>query len=115
MGTKYQYNCSNCVYSVGCSGEIDYGYFGVVNSYICYDCKEVVDVNIGLMMQVIDANNIESELKKNQLSELLKPEEFYTCPECHSKNITIWSKTNYACPKCNSKMQIDYEKVMMWD
>ncbi|MGD9581581.1 MAG: hypothetical protein AB7V50_09430 [Vampirovibrionia bacterium] len=115
MGSKYQYNCSNCDYSVMCCGEESSGYIAVINSYTCHDCNEVVDVNIGLMMEVFDANNIESELKKYQFTDTFKAEEFYTCPECHGKNITVWSESDFSCPKCHSKMQIDYENVMMWD
>ena len=46
MGFAYSYKCTNaeCVYEATISGGKDFGFCGEVESMVCLDCKELMDV-----------------------------------------------------------------------
>ena len=53
MGTYFKYHCNKCEYETYSSGKFDYGLFAVVKPFICDNCKDVFDVQIGEEGQVI--------------------------------------------------------------
>jgi len=105
MGQAYEFKCSNCEYSVTTSGKLDWGFLAVVNTYVCSDCKEVVDVQVGEYGKVIQPEDLNEEQKK----------EFYRCPECRGKNIILWDSLKYLCPICGGKMIKDEFSHICWD
>jgi len=48
MGTHYLFGCSNCGYTAEVSGGKDCGFFATVRTMLCTDCRELVDVLIGI-------------------------------------------------------------------
>ena len=66
--------------------------FGELYSYLCEDCKEVVDV----------------------LFPYGKKLEKIVCPECGSENLKKWNPKTGKCPKCEGKME-KTEIILMVD
>ena len=65
---------------------------GELYSYLCEDCKEIVDVLYPYGE---------------------KPEKI-VCPECGSENLKKWNPKTGKCPKCEGKME-KTEIVLMVD
>ena len=106
MGTYFKYHCNKCDYETYSSGKFDYGLFAVVKPFICDNCKDVFDAQIGEEGQVIP---------EKLLNEMQK-EEYYRCPECKGKKLTEWNPRYRKCPKCNGRMLLDKtEYPMLWD
>ncbi len=106
MGHSFNYKCSKCGYSARSCGGLDYGMNAVLETYICVDCNELVDVLVG-----------ECGIKYPE--ETLKPKqkkEFYLCEECRGKNILKWDIRKKPCPKCKGRMKIDpHAATVLWD
>lgn len=47
MGTKYTFDCPDCDYSAIVSDKRDCGMVAIVQTMVCEDCQELVDVLIG--------------------------------------------------------------------
>ena len=110
MGSLYTYKCDSCDYTVVSSGKLDYGFMGVLKPYICTDCNEVCDVLVGDMGGVIPEDLL------NDIPLVNPKEDFYSCPECNGKNLTVWNPHHRKCPKCNGRMKLDKSAgIMMWD
>ena len=106
MGSLYTYKCDSCDYKVESTGKLDYGYMAVVKPYICNSCKDVFDVMVGEVGQVIPEENLNEEQRT----------EFYSCPECKGKNLTIWNAHYRKCPKCDGRMTLDKTAFpILWD
>lgn len=106
MGSRYQFKCTKCDYTAHSSGNRDCGFFAVVQPYICNDCKEVIDVQIGEFGKVIPPEKLNEEQKKD----------YYRCYDCKGTNLTLWDPHNRLCPKCGGKMKKDSdEPVLLWD
>ena len=106
MGSRYLFKCTNCDYTVESSGEKDWGKFAVVQPYICNDCREVIDVQVGEYGEVIPPEKLNEEQKKD----------YYRCDECSGTNLTLWNPKDRRCPKCGGEMQQDSdEPVLLWD
>ena len=46
----------------------------------------------------------------------MQKEEYYRCPECKGKKLTVWNPRYRKCPKCNGRMLLDKtEYPMLWD
>ena len=98
MGQAFSYQCTNpdCAYEASISGGKDWGlYSGVVESMVCLDCKELMDVVIAPSPDV-------------------KPIE-PRCDECKGQNLKKFYAGRTRCPKCGSKMKIDPHSRPMWD
>lgn len=92
MGTKYNFACPGCGYTVDwVSGGRDFGEIAVVRSMICEDCKDVVDVLIGRCGQ--DGPTGDPDYDKN----------LNLCPKCEGIRLHPWP-SEHPCPKCNEKM-----------
>ena len=102
MGSLYLFNCGSCNYSVRSAGKEDTGYLSVVKPYICNNCKEVYDILIGEMGQVIPKETLSEA--HGSLNEL---KDFYCCPKCRGKDLTDWSSNDFKCPKCDAGMAKD--------
>jgi Zn finger protein HypA/HybF involved in hydrogenase expression len=102
MGSRYDYICSKCGYTVQVSGGMGVGMSAiVVDSMVCDDCKEVVDVSVGSCTNVRPLANEPDDSMK-------------VCPTCNGVNVRKWSRKR--CPKCRSGyMQPDYSTKVLWD
>jgi len=103
MGTKYLFRCSECGYQAIVSDGEDRGFFSVVRTMECLDCRELVDVLIGAYGE---------KGKKTGNSDLDKLYEI--CPKCKCSRVSIWDKSK-PCPKCREKMRQDPDFGCDWD
>jgi len=97
MGCADSYKCTNpnCGYEATISGGKDCGFCGEVESMVCLDCKEWMDVLIAPAPK-------------------LKPIE-PRCDECKGQNLKKFYPGRTRCPKCGSKMKKDPYSMIMWD
>ena len=94
MGTKYIFRCHKCGYEVKSFGKLDHGRMAVVEPYICNDCNELTDVLVGEFSHKFANNDLPDD-----------GNDYYSCSNCKSENITIWNIKKKPCPKCNHKMK----------
>ena len=79
MGSYKEYKCEFCNYITAANPKgHDYIMSGKVRSYMCENCREIVDI-------------LDSE--KTQ------------CPECGSEKLVKWNPIKGKCPKCGRKMK----------
>ena len=105
MGQHTTYKCTNCSYSTLIAGRRDVTMTAVTDTFICRNCKELVDIVVGEFGQL---SPIEID-KKNP---------GYTCPNCGSgSHLKKWKPHKRPCPKCGTgKMEIDENgSVVMTD
>ena len=97
MGSAYSYKCTNpeCGHEATISGGKSCGFCGEVESMVCLDCKELMDV---LTAHAPDLKPIEPR-----------------CNECKGKNLKKFYPGRTRCPKCRSKMKQDPDSMVMWD
>jgi Zn finger protein HypA/HybF involved in hydrogenase expression len=98
MGSKFEFRCDTCGYTAEVSGGPDAGFYVLVETMVCNDCKELVDVLIGGKPQPA------GDPKK------VTPR----CPICHDSDVSPWDTRNRPCPKCGSSME-QGEVTVMWD
>ena len=111
MGTKYNFKCNKCGYSVVTSGGHDFGMMAVTNTYICKNCKKIVDVIVGEYGVTLTKEAAIDKKKKNEIDL-----NFYSCPECGSdKHLINWDITKRVCPKCDGYMNEDLSVKILWD
>jgi ribosomal protein L37AE/L43A len=109
MGQKLTYKCKKCGYSTMTSAGLDWGFLAVVETHICLNCKEVVDVLVGEQGKVFE----KGKDKKAQFGSL---KDFYTCPECRGTAIEKWDADIRPCPKCDGRLEKDESAgEMLWD
>ena len=85
MATLFEYKCKDCGYTVNANPKgHDMIMSGDLYTYLCEDCKEIVDV-------VYPYGE--------------KPEKII-CPECSLENLKIWRNPKTGkCPKCEGEME----------
>ena len=93
MATLFEYKCKSCGYTKAANPK-GYGMImsGELHSYLCDDCKEVVDVLYPYGE---------------------KPEKI-VCPECGSEKLLKWNPKTGKCPKCGGDMK-KTDSVLMVD
>jgi predicted nucleic acid-binding Zn ribbon protein len=96
MGCRFDYSCSNpsCGYEATVSGGKDMGFCGEVETMVCLDCKEMMDV---LTAAAPD----------------LKPAEG-KCDECGGKNLKVFHPGKTRCPKCGARLKKSGD-FKLWD
>lgn len=102
MGTGYSFKCPNCDYSTCVSGGVDAGMIAVVETMVCEDCREVVNVLVGRCGKVGPTGDPEYDRDLN------------ICPICRNRNLRPWD-SEYTCSRCHTKMQIDSSFSFRWD
>ena len=113
MGTSYTFRCNKCNYSVQTSGKHDVGMLAVTDTFICNSCREIVDVLVGLRGETFLKEEIKDKIKPDTD---IKDFEFYSCPECNSKDIVKWDSKRKPCAKCNGTMKKDNKgSIILWD
>jgi len=97
MGSAYSYKCTNseCGYEATISGGKDCGFLGEVESMVCLDCKELMDV---LTAPAPDLKPIEPR-----------------CDKCMGRNLKKFYSSRTGCPKCGSKIKRDPSTLVRWD
>ena len=94
MGTYKEYKCINCGYTVEANPKgHDLIMAGEVYSYLCKECREIVDV---------------LTFPQGEKAEKIK------CPECGSENLEMWNPVKGKCPKCGGKLE-ETGMIMMVD
>ena len=84
MAKYYEYKCKDCGYTVNANPKgKDMVMMGDIYSYLCPDCKEIVDVLYPYGE---------------------KPEKI-VCPECGSENLMKRKPKTGKCPKCGGDME----------
>lgn len=97
MGFKQTLICPLCNYSAFTSGGPDRGFKSFKNTFVCRDCKALVDI-------AIDKEHW-PELKSGQ-----------TCNSCKGENLESWDHEEKPCPKCQTSMNVDPNGMSMrWD
>lgn len=94
MGTTHTFDCPDCGYLAMVSGGRDYGMIAVVQTMVCEDCQNLVDVLIGRDFE--DGPTGDPEYDKD----------LGTCPQCHGRNVAPWPE-EHPCPRCKSPMAIN--------
>jgi predicted RNA-binding Zn-ribbon protein involved in translation (DUF1610 family) len=102
MGSKFNFACPSCGYSTMVSGQRDVGMVAVVQTMVCEDCQELVDVLIGCYGQ--DGPMGDPDFDKD----------LDLCPECEGQKVTPWA-SQHSCPKCGVGMIREDSPVLMWD
>ena len=103
MGKIFEYKCGQCEYTASVSGGRGVGMTAVVQTMICLDCKELVDVLIGRFG--IDGPTGDPDFD-NDLN---------LCPECRGSQVRPWSKKR-PCPRCGERMsKPDNGLITLWD
>ena len=102
MGTLKRFDCPACGYSACVSGGLDYGFMTVVQTMICEDCRDVVDVLVGQMGHVGPTGDPEYDARLN------------LCPECRGIRLSAWVNER-PCPRCAEPMTESSEPVANWD
>jgi len=100
MGFCFEYKCTNpaCGYASTVSGGKDFGFCGEVETMVCLDCKELVDVLVAEPAATPPG---------------LKPVE-RKCAECGNKNLKKFHSGKTRCPKCGSRLKKS-EDFNLWD
>jgi len=96
MGCCFDYKCSNpsCGYEATVSGGKDMGFCGEVETMVCLDCKELMDV---LTAAAQDLKPVEKK-----------------CNECEGKNLKVFHPGKTRCPKCGARLKKS-EDFNLWD
>tara|TARA_B100000131_G_scaffold299608_1_gene320242 strand:- start:144 stop:479 length:336 start_codon:yes stop_codon:yes gene_type:complete len=111
MGFLYVFKCNSCDYIAKSSGQEDSGFTSVVRPYICNTCKEVCDVLVGQMGEIISKEMLNKTTFDND-----GLENFYSCPDCSGTDLSEWCSNNYKCPKCSGFMFKDETApIEVWD
>jgi len=112
MGTKYTYGCNKCGYKALTSGGHDFGFFAVVDTYICKSCKEIVDVTVGKEGVTYTREEAASQREKQRYDL-----DYYTCPNCRSgDNLTKWDDIRKPCPRCDGSLDKEMDgHIILWD
>lgn len=84
MATFFEYKCKGCGYTVEANPKgKDMVMMGEIHSYLCQDCKEIVEV----------------------LYEYGKKPEKIVYPECGSEHLQKWNPETGKCPKCGGDLK----------
>lgn len=102
MGSKFNFTCTNCNYSAMVSGERDYGMEAVVQTMVCADCQELVDVSIGRFGE--DGPTGDADYDKD----------LGRCPECDGGRVSVWLDA-HLCPRCRGEMTREEDLIVLWD
>lgn len=103
MGSKYEFQCTNCGYTVCVSGKKDYGFRAVVETMVCGDCHTLTDILIGAYG------------KDGLTGDPDYDNDIGVCPGCRGRNLSKWPKL-HPCPKCGARMDnIGIGPSLMWD
>ncbi|TET37261.1 MAG: hypothetical protein E3J72_06365 [Planctomycetota bacterium] len=103
MGSAYKFVCGKCGYNATASGGKDRGFIAEVETMICRNCKELVDVTIGL------ADEMSGKIEKRIGEDIGK------CPKCKSSDVEPWDPEAKPCPRCQNHMEQSEEVIIMWD
>ena len=101
MGTKFEFVCQQCGHSAEVSGGRDVGMVAVVQTMVCQDCKELVDVLIG--KQGREGPTGDPDYDRN----------LGRCPRCEGVGLITWDDSR-PCPRCDSEM-IKGGTIALWD
>lgn len=102
MGHSYIFNCPECSYSAEVSDGLDYGWFAVIRTMTCRDCRELVEVCIGKNGLIGPTGDPEYDRKIG------------ICPECKGDNVQPWPDS-HPCPRCEGSMTTDGVITILWD
>ena len=92
MAFWYWFTCPSCGYITKASGARANGLAASVDTMVCRDCDELVDI-------LIDA--------RPRWMEIIDPhwmERLDTCPQCHGRNLEEWSPA-FPCPRCGTTVE----------
>ena len=100
MGFCFEYKCTNpaCGYASTVSGGKDFGFCGEVETMVCLDCQELLDVLVAEPAATPSG---------------LKPVE-RKCDECGGKNLKKFHSGKTRCPKCGFRLKKS-EDFNLWD
>lgn len=101
MGCCFDYQCSHpdCGYEATVSGGKDHGFCGEVQTMVCLDCKDLLDV-------------LTAEPSANAPSGLAPVER--KCGECGGKNLKLFHSGKTRCPKCGARLKKS-DNFDLWD
>ena len=116
MGALYCFDCLSCGYTATISGGKDCGMFSVVRTMLCNDCKELVNVFIGVHgKEYKDLTSLEKNLRSKGIFKDYS-NSFRKCPKCHKDNfLEYWNLKKRPCPNCGSNMHRKKETKLLWD
>ncbi len=106
MGTHFEFICEGYGYSAEVSGGKDRGMIAVVQTMICSDCTELVDVLIGRPGQDLPTDVPELDDPDLDLG-------YGYCPQCDGKNVAPWEESR-RCPRCDARMKKGNTRAQ-WD
>ena len=89
------------VVTVRVCGGPDRGMMAYVETMVCADCKELVDVLVAI------------EGPDGPVKDPSRAEDFDKCPSCRGKSVTSWPEER-PCPKCGGHVSRG-EMSLLWD
>ena len=101
MGSLFEFKCKKCGYSTQVSGGRDRGMMAYVETMVCADCKELVDVLVAI------------EGPDGPVKDPSRAEDYDRCPECRGKSVMSW-REGQPCPKCGGPISSG-EMTVLWD
>ena len=141
MGFRRGYVCPSCNYKVITSAGPDRGRSFVTNTFVCRECKVIVDKGLaqstdtpatsyldGLNEFIIEVmeelNGVNPKINEDKTiktkpiktSKGKKKRGGNICPTCESAELELWDDNNKPCPKCGAKLIPDPDGIRMnWD
>ena len=108
MGEKRELICPNCNYGVLTSGGLDRGFYVYTNTFVCLDCKSIIDVAVSESKHRNNLHSVEAPINPTQpvINE---------CPKCKSNDLVIWNAEKRICPKCGTHLNVNGGIRVLWD
>jgi hypothetical protein len=93
MGRTHRFTCPNCEYSDDVSGCRAFGFFAVIETITCHDCKKLYDAT---------ANENTSDIPGDIMT--YDGLTGICCPKSKSHRFSLWAEP-WLCPKCATPME----------
>ena len=112
MGESFTSKCSKCNYSVMTSAGLDYGMLAVVETHICKNCRNIVDVSVGERGKVYSREELDMHPEKNNPDNA-----YYICHMCGEEEALVrWDINKRPCPRCDGRINLDPKgDSVLWD
>lgn len=103
-----RFKCTACNYQASVYGETDDRYTHVLETVICNNCKEVIEVTV---KSTREKEGVELD-EDCPFPEMEQVSEEPFCMVCEKNNLSPWNKQ---CPKCDGTMALSHLDWRIWN